>query len=75
MAAKKDVTTLTPCECSAAWRVLDAVIGDGKVSFNKDLGQYTDDGDIVICLDKSEFQAAKRAYEKLLKMIWEAQKV
>lgn len=72
---KKDKTTLTPFECSAAWRILDAVIGDGKVSYNKDMRQYTDDGDIVICLDRDEFQAAQRAYQKLLKMSWEAQKL
>ena len=72
---QQETTTLTPFECSAVWRVLDAVIGDGKVSYNKDMGQYTDDGDIVICLDNTEFQAARRAYDKLLKMSWEAQKV
>lgn len=72
---KKDKTTLTPFECSAAWRIMDAVIGDGKVSYNKDMRQYTDDGDIVICLDRDEFQAAQRAYQKLLKMSWEAQKL
>ena len=57
---------LTAAERLGVWKILDAVIGDGKVSFDKDMGTYNDDGDIVICLDRADYLAAKRAYNKLL---------
>ena len=62
----KPDTELTAAERLGVWKILDAVIGGGKVSFDKEMGTYNDDGDIVICLDRADYLAAKRAYNKLL---------
>ena len=55
---------LTEKESSAVWRVLDAIIE--KLTFDEEMEAYTDPyGDIIICLDKEDFKAIKRAYKKL----------
>ena len=57
---------LTQSERAAAWRILDAVLE--KISYDTEItdGKYIDSGDIVICLEKAQYLAAKRAYNKLL---------
>ena len=66
MPLPREITTgkLTEIESTAVWKVLDAVIE--KLSFDQELDAYIDPyGDIVICLDKEDFKAIKRAYKKL----------
>ena len=58
------LVTLTKREQTAVYAVLDAVLE--KMAYDPEMKSFVDNGDVVITLDKEEFQAAKRAHKKML---------
>ena len=60
---KNSRNELTLMERLALQHILNAALEN--MTWDTDMCAYVDNGDIILSLDKAEFQAAKRAYKKL----------
>jgi hypothetical protein len=60
---KSNRNELTIIERLALQHILNAILEN--ISWDSDIGAYVDNGALILSLEKSEFQAVKRAYKKL----------